>query len=458
MLLFLYRLVARWGKPLLLRKLRRRGVAEPLYLHAVHQRFGMYDSEEQQRAGTHAGHWVWVHAVSLGETRAAAILVQAMRQRCPGLPLLLTSGTATGWAEAEKLLRPGDTHVWLPWDSREATHHFIRLFRPKAGLLMETEVWPELLRTCAEAHVPVALVNARMSEKTLRQSLRLRALAFPAYGSLQAVYAQTPQDAGRLRQLQARHVQVTGNLKFDATPDEHLLAQGRQWRQQLQTGDARPVAMLASSREGEEALWLQALQQLAAPQRHSLQWLLVPRHPQRFDEIEAFCRQQGWQVLRRSHWGRAAAGQVGAPVLWLGDSMGEMPLYYAMADVVLMGGSFAPLGGQNLIEACACGCPVLLGPHTFNFAEASENAIAAGAARRCASMEEAVQQALQLLQPLTTTNAEAALPAMRQAALAFSQQHRGAADRVVLDMLQRGWLEQGAPACGQPWPARQQGS
>ena len=290
--------------------------------------------------------------------------------------------------------------------------------------------------------MPVVLVNARLSEKTLRQWQRLPQLARQSYGRLSVAYAQTAQDAQRLQTLGVPAVMVTGNLKFDASPDPVLLQQGqdlrRRWHAQQRA--ARPVALLASSRDGEETLWLQAWQALPPEQRDAVQWLIVPRHPQRFDEVAHLLRTTGFAVKRRS------TGQTdpddGRQAVWLGDSMGEMPLYYAMADLALMGGSFAPLGGQNLIEACACACPVLLGPHTFNFSQASEQAIAAGAALRCNSMEQAVQQALALLStaPAETGASDSTRAAMQRAALVFSQAHRGAAQRMTSDLHQRGWL------------------
>ncbi|MDO4795348.1 MAG: 3-deoxy-D-manno-octulosonic acid transferase [Brachymonas sp.] len=481
MLLALYNLLFWLAQPLLRRKLRRRSAAEPLYLHAVHQRFARYTPQEQQQAQSHAGQWLWVHAVSLGETRAAAILIQALRQMQPDLRLLLTHGTATGWQTGSTLLRDGDMQVWLPWDERGAVQRFVQTFRPRAGLVMETEIWPQLLQACRQHAVPVALVNARLSEKTLRQWQRLPRLARQAYDSLAVAYAQTAADAQRLHTLGAPVVQISGNLKFDATPDAQLLQQGRALRQHWQAqamqktahaAPPRPVALLASSREGEEALWLQALQALPAAQRQALQWLIVPRHPQRFDAVAQLLQDAGLQVQRRSQIGpndastspSPATDQVSAhTTIWLGDSLGEMPMYYAAADLALMGGSFEKLGGQNLIEACACGCPVLLGPHTFNFAQASEQAIAAGAALRCADMANALQQALALLLPASLatagtvadaasadaakatsapaeTHATPTLAAMRQAAVAFSQAHQGAAVRIAADVQQRGWL------------------
>ena len=442
MILALYNLLWQLARPLLLRKLSRRGQAEPLYLHAVHQRFARYTDQERQQAQTHAGQWVWLHAVSLGETRAADILLQALRAVQPGMRLLLTHGTATGRQAGQKLLREGDMQVWLPWDERGAVQRFVQTFRPRLGLIMETEIWPQLLQACGQQEVPVVLVNARLSEKTLRQWQRLPQLARQSYGRLSVAYAQTAQDAQRLQTLGVPAVMVTGNLKFDASPDPVLLQQGqdlrRRWHAQQRA--ARPVALLASSRDGEETLWLQAWQALPPEQRDAVQWLIVPRHPQRFDEVAHLLRTTGFAVKRRS------TGQTdpddGRQAVWLGDSMGEMPLYYAMADLALMGGSFAPLGGQNLIEACACACPVLLGPHTFNFSQASEQAIAAGAALRCNSMDQAVQQALALLStaPAETGASDSTRAAMQRAALVFSQAHRGAAQRMTSDLHQRGWL------------------
>jgi len=406
----LYSLLTWAAQPLLRRKLRRRAVQEPGYAQAVPERFGRYQPADLGQDGR--GQWLWVHAVSLGETRAAAILLQALRAQHPGLRLLLTHGTATGRAEGAKLLQPGDVQVWQPWDTTAATRRFVRQFQPVAGVLMETEVWPNLLAACQEAGVPVALANARLNDKSLAGARRWARLSLPAYAALSAVWAQSPADAHRLHQLAVRVDGVFGNIKFDVVPDAQQLAQGHVWR----AASCRPVVLLASSREGEEALWLQAVQQLRA---EGVQWLIVPRHPQRFAEVQQLLEAAGLTVSRRSSW-QAGHSPVAADV-WLGDSLGEMALYYAMAHVGLLGGSFAPLGGQNLIEAAACGCPMLLGPHTFNFAQASAQASQAGAALRVDDMVHAVQQA----QALVRDTARCA--AMQQQALAFAATHRGAA-------------------------------
>lgn len=408
----LYSLALAAAQPLLLRKLRRRGRHEPGYLQAIDERFGRYDAPAVPGA-------LWVHAVSLGETRAAQILVRALRARDPSLRLLLTHGTATGRIEGERLLQPGDLQAWLPWDTPGAVTRFLDHFRPCAGVLMETEVWPNLAALCARRGVPLALANARLSEKSLRQAMLLRVLAQPAYASLAAVWAQTEDDAQRLTQAGARVSAVMGNLKFDAEPDPTLLATGREWRARC----AGPVLMFASSREGEEDDFLR---EAAARRGQGLHWLLVPRHPQRFDQVAALAAQAGLSVSRRSAWGAAGPDKQALQAdLWLGDTLGEMPLYYGFSDAALLGGSFAPLGGQNLIEAAACACPVIMGGHTFNFARASEHAQAEGAALRVGGMSEGIAQAVALVSQAPRR------AAMAQAALRFAQTHRGAADRTA---------------------------
>ena len=406
----LYSLMVMAAQPFLRRKLRRRGAAEPGYLHAIEERFGRYRGSVEPGA-------LWIHAVSLGETRAAAILLDRLRQRAPGLRVLLTHGTATGWSEGERLLRSGDHQAWLPWDTPAAVRGFLAHFQPCAGVLMETEVWPNLVAQCKERQVPLALANARLSARSLAQARRLPGLSRPAYAGLAAVWAQTEADARRLAQAGASVKGVFGNLKFDAAPDAAQLAQGRAWR----AASDRPVVMFASSREGEEAQLFTLLQAGRASACATVRWLVVPRHPQRFAEVAELAREQGLSVSRRSQW---TGGPLPADV-WIGDSLGEMALYYGMADVALLGGSFEPLGGQNLIEAAACGCPVVMGPHTFNFAEAAQLAQEAGAALRASTMEEGVRVALEL-----ATDAQRRQTGVA-AASAFAAAHRGAADKTA---------------------------
>ncbi len=418
----LYGVVMRALQPLLRRKLRRRGQQEPGYLAHMPERFGLYDQAPPEPGR------VWVHAVSLGETRAAAILIEALRARWPGMRLLLTHSTATGRAQGQTLLRAGDAQAWLPWDTPEATQRFVQHHRPRLGILMETEVWPTLVQTCAQAGVPLVLANARLNEKSLRSGLRWSLLSRPAYRGLSAVLAQSPHDADHLTQLGAQVQAVLGNLKFDVPPQPDALALAKVWRAEwLQNGNPRPVVMLASTREGEEALWLQALladaDRLAAFRAAGALWLLVPRHPQRFDEVHGLLSAQGLSVFRRSAWAPGMRWPVGPVEVLLGDSVGEMPVYFQSADMALLGGSFMPLGGQNLIEAAAFGCPVIMGLHTFNFAEAALNAQEAGAAARVTDMDGALDQVLAWLR------APAAQALARQKGLDLVAQSRGAAER-----------------------------
>jgi 3-deoxy-D-manno-octulosonic-acid transferase len=445
----LYSLLMRLALPFVRRKLRRRGVQEPGYLEAVEARFGRYEAMPLPADGN----TLWVHAVSLGETRAAAVLIERLRERLPGMRLLLTHGTATGRAEGASLLRSGDIQTWQPWDTPGAVQRFLAHFRPRIGILMETELWPNLSAGCQQAGVPLVLANARLSAASLQRARRLAWLARPAYRCLAAVWAQTQDDAARLRVLGANVQGVFGNLKFDATPNAEQLAAGRAWRR----GVARSVVMLASSREGEDLALLQILESFKplAPVNSAqeainiiaddIQWLIVPRHPQRFDEVAALIQSHGFAVSRRSAWGDGAPdaantilGDDGAaptpaacarPTIWLGDSLGEMALYYGLADVALLGGSFEPLGGQNLIEAAACACPLLMGPHTFNFAEVAELAEAAGAALRLASLRQAVDAAQ------TLVHDPVAHAAMVSAAAGFSSAHRGAVEKTVTAVL-----------------------
>lgn len=419
---------AMWAlQPLLRRKLQRRGRDEAGYLDATEERFGHYIHPPTD------GGYVWVHAVSLGETRAAAVLLQALRAAQPGIRILLTHGTATGRAQGVGLLQKGDVQVWQPWDTPAAVQRFLTQFKPRVGIILETELWPNWVAQCNKAHVPLVLVNARMSEKSMRQAQRLSWLSRPAYQGLSAVLAQTQADAERLQTLGARVDAVLGNLKFDAKPDATQLALAKTWKQKLD----RPVVLFTSSREGEETMWLDVLQALKDVPRdhqdhiHAVHWLVVPRHPQRFDEVAALIEARGWKVSRRSQWagGPDADQQDHANTIWLGDSLGEMALYYGLSDTALLGGSFAPLGGQNLIESTACGCPVIMGPHTFNFAEAAQLAEEAGAALRVQDMVQAVATALQMVRFGPDESAHV------QACMAFSLAHRGAAQRTAQALL-----------------------
>jgi len=409
--------LARWAysaalvvsTPLYLARLWGRGAREPAYRGRLAERLGW------QRSRRPTAPVLWLHAVSLGETRAAAPLIDALRARWPQASLLLTCSTATGADAGKDLLRAGDAQAWLPYDTPGAVRRFLRHWRPAVGVLMETEVWPNLVHAARELHVPLVLANARLSAKSLRQGQRFAALLRPALQGITRVLAQTEGDGQRLREFGAEAVEVCGNLKFDVAPPAALLAQGAAWRAAL----GRPVVLAASTRDGEEPPLLAAWRALPAP-RPLL--LIVARHPQRFDAVAALIERAGFTLARRSAW----SDTPNAPdaEVWLGDSIGEMALYGACADVALLGGSFAPLGGQNLIELAACGTPVVMGPSTFNFAQAAELALDAGAALRVADIDAGVRQAA----VIATVGDRAG---RRERALAFAAAHRGATERIA---------------------------
>ena len=413
----LYSLFWWLATPLIALRLFWRARSQPAYLRHLPERWGFYGQKVR-------GPVIWLHAVSVGETRAAEPLIRAIAEAWPGHRLLLTCMTPTGRDAGQSLF--GDTVIqaYLPYDYPGAVGRFLDHFSPCCGLLMETELWPNLLAAAKARQLPVALVNARLSARSARGYRRLAALIRPALGALASVGAQTHADAERLNALGAMQVTVTGNLKFDVVPPEDKRLLGEAWRASLA---GRPVCLAASTREGEELLilgaWRAAMENVSAASSPSPLLVIVPRHPQRFDSVAQCVSTQGLRLLRRSQGLPDAHCEV-----WLGDSMGEMAAYYAMADVAFIGGSLLPLGGQNLIEAAACACPVLIGPHTFNFQQATQDAIEAGAATRVADAGQLIAQFRCLLeQPV-------ALAEMRAAAQAFAQSHRGATAR-TLDLL-----------------------
>jgi 3-deoxy-D-manno-octulosonic-acid transferase len=410
---WLYTLVLRLLTPAYLARLWWRGRSEPVYRKRIGERLGYYALPPRRGKGG----VVWVHAVSFGETKAAAPLVDALRRELPGMRLLLTCSTATGVAAGLDLLKPDDDQAWFPYDTPGALRRFLKRYRPAVGVVMETEVWPNLMHLTQQRQIPMVLANARLSAKSQRKGRRLARLLVPALLSFTRILAQTSRDAQRLREMGARLVEVCGNTKFDITPPAKLLARGHGWRASL----GRNVVLMASSREGEEEGLFDAWRALPAP-RPLL--LVVPRHPQRFDDVAQMAEDAGFGVARRSQWTERPLALAGDADVWIGDTMGEMPLYYAMADVALLGGSFAPLGGQNLIEAAACGCPLLMGQHTFNFEEAAQLAIEAGAAARMKDIGSAVRRAVALVDDPRRNE-------WVEQALAFGNMHRGANERMA---------------------------
>lgn len=399
--------------PYVLLRLWWRSRRQPEYLQHIGERFGCYSTKPG------AAPLIWLHAVSVGETRAAEPLVRALREKYPDHRILLTHMTPTGREAGVALFGDDVIRHYLPYDYPGAVRRFLDHFRPRIGLLMETEIWPNLVHACKARGVSLHLVNARLSEKSFANYQRMPALTAATLRDLTAIAAQTAADAQRFTALGARpeSVSVFGNLKFDVEPPAALIAEGARLRASLGT---RAVLLAASTRDGEEILFINN-NIYSDPDVPNLLLILVPRHPQRFDDVALLLQQQGVRYQRRSE---NAAIRADTQVL-LGDSMGELFAYYAACDAAFIGGSLLPFGGQNLIEACALGKPVLVGPQTYNFADAAESAIAAGAALRVMDVTDLARKASALL------THPALMQRMGEAALQFSKTHRGAAQKLL---------------------------
>jgi 3-deoxy-D-manno-octulosonic-acid transferase len=426
MLRLLYRALWWVVAPLAVLRLFIRSRRERGYREHIGERFGF----ARGRVPEDDAPLIWVHAVSVGETRAAQPLISALMQARPDARLLITHMTPSGRATSVQLFGDRVLRCYLPYDLPHAVRRFLRAWRPSLGIVMETEVWPTLIDECRAADIPLVLTNARMSARSFKRAARFGAGTREVFGGFTRVLAQSPSDAERLTALGARNVAVLGNLKFDmATPPE-IVARGRAWRAAI---GARPVWVAASTREGEEPLVLDAFQALAT---EDALLILVPRHPQRFDEVATLVERRGLRMMRRSAWGgaplaaAAAASVTEEPLprdvtVLLGDSMGELGAYYAASDVAFIGGSLLPLGGQNLIEACAVGVPVLIGPHVFNFSQATADAVAVGAAVQVADPADLARVLGELFADKSRR------VAMGAAASAFAARHRGATARTV---------------------------
>ena len=421
--------------PLVLLRLWWRGRKDPGYRQAIAERFGF---GLHLRPGA-----IWIHAVSVGETRAAQPLIEAYLQE--GKSILLTcmtpNGRRTGAAIFADAIAQGRLQqVYLPYDLCWSVERFLKAAKPTLGLFMETEAWPTIVFRAAEIKLPVYLINARLSERSARRVARFGNAGRYLFQAFAGILAQTELDAGRYRALGVRHCEVVGNLKFDVVLDPILVEHGLAWHAHLEKNNRRMVCA-ASTREGEEAIILEAWQ--AVLQMHADQsnltstpqplLCIVPRHPERFTEVAELIRTPGLAILRRSeiNLGTADLHKLADPTVAvvLGDSMGEMPMYYSASDLVVMGGSLMPLGGQNLIEACAAGCPVLLGEHTFNFQQASQDAIDCGAAMRVVGNGSLSSELAVAMNRILQDQQQR--QAMGEAALRYAANYRGATTRIM---------------------------
>ncbi len=410
----LYTLLFHLGLPLVFLRLLWRAWRAPAYARRIGERFAI-------GLAPLAPGGIWVHAVSVGESIAAAPLIRELMARHPGLPITVTCMTPTGSERIQALFGDRVQHCYLPYDLPWAAARFLDRVRPRLAVVMETELWPNHIHQCARRGIPVALANARLSERSARGYARFARLTAPMLAELSLIAVQTAAEAERFRQLGARpaSVEVTGSIKFDLSIDPALLERAAALRTQWDARQ-RPLWIAASTHAGEDEIVLAAHRQLLAQHPQAL-LVLVPRHPERFAAVAELCRKEGFASVRRSQGEAVGAG---IEVL-VGDTMGELLFLYALADVAFVGGSLVPNGGHNLLEPAALGKPVLSGPHLFNFLEIAAQLRDAGALREVASAAELASAVDALWND--PTHAER----MRTAGLMVLRNNQGALQRLL---------------------------
>lgn len=409
-----YNLLFTLALPLIAVRLLWRAWRAPAYARRIGERFAC--GLPALRAGG-----IWLHAVSVGESIAAAPLVRQLQARYPQLPITLTCMTPTGSQRIVAMFGDSVQHCYLPYDLPWTAARFLQRVQPRLAIIMETELWPNHIHQCALRGIPVALANARLSERSARGYARFARLTGPMLAEMSLIAAQTEVEAQRFRDLGARtqSVQVTGSIKYDLTVDAQLLVRATQLREQWGALQ-RPVWIAASTHAGEDQTVLAAHRQLMLSHPDAL-LILVPRHPERFSSVSELCQREGF-VTRRRSLNEPVESSTG---VLLGDTMGELLFLYALADVAFVGGSLVPNGGHNLLEPAALGKPVLSGPELFNFLEIAAQLRAAGAlgeVRDAASLAQAVESLWQ--QPETARE-------MRDAGLEVMHRNQGALQRLL---------------------------
>ena len=417
----LYTVLFYLGLPLVAIRLWLRARKAPAYAKRIGERFTL-GMPTLQPGG------IWVHAVSVGESIAAAPMIRALLQRYPALPITVTCMTPTGSERIQALFanEPRIQHCYLPYDLPCAAARFLDRVQPKLAVIMETELWPNHIHQCAKRGIPVALANGRLSERSARGYGRFSKLTAPMLAEMSLFAIQTEAEAQRFRDLGARPqtVEVTGSIKFDLTIDPQLLQRAAELRSQWQAQD-RPVWIAASTHEGEDEVLLDAHRRLLSSHPDAL-LILVPRHPERFNSVFELCQREGFATVRRS----TGANVDAQTSVLLGDTMGELLFLYALADSAFVGGSLVPNGGHNLLEPAALAKPVLSGPHLFNFLDIAAQMHEAGA---LVEVDDAEGLAIEV-QRLFELPRDA--QRMAEAGLAVMRRNQGALQR-LLDSLGR---------------------
>jgi 3-deoxy-D-manno-octulosonic-acid transferase len=386
----------------------------PAYWHRWSERFGFYPTDFQLK------NTLWVHAVSVGEVQAALPLIEALLKRFHQYPLLVTTMTPTGSQRVQELFSHRVAHVYLPYDLPSAMTRLLNRIHPRLLILMETELWPNLLFCCHQRKVPVILVNARLSAPSARGYQRLGRFISETINYLTLIATQTEADAQRFASLgvPSEKLQVTGNIKFDLQLPEKLAEHAKRLRQQW--GIDRPVWIAASTHEGEEEIVLEALARVKQVYK-DLFLILVPRHPERFNPVAKLCEHYGYMIARRGR------GQISTLMtdIYLGDTLGELLLLYATADVAFIGGTLVPIGGHNLVEPMALGLPLIIGTHTFECEEISQQLITMGIAQQVQNVDELTEALMMYLSDTSRCHQ------ISEQARLFIQQNRGALARLL---------------------------
>ena len=363
---------------------------------------------------------IWIHAVSVGEVQAALPLVRSLLERHPEYPLVVTTTTPTGKARVLQAFGEHVLHCYMPYDLPGPVNRFLHRVRPRVAIILETELWPNLFHHCRRHKTSVVLANVRLSARSAAGYARFGRLVSEMLANVDVVAAQSEDDATRLVRLGASRarVHVTGSVKFDVRLPASLVEEAQALRRIW--GVERNVWIAASTHEGEDEQVLDALSAVSSVSSGCL-LVLVPRHPERFSRVAALCRRRGYRTANRSDDPRTLAGID----VFIGDTMGELPLFYAASDVAFVGGSLIEIGGHNMLEPAALGVPVIFGPHVFNFAEISRRLCEGNAAVQVTSSTELGEQVIRYFADANLRHA------VGQNGRDFVDRNRGAGDRVI---------------------------
>lgn len=409
-----YRILGYILIPVIIGRLLFRGFKAPDYWKRWSERFGFFKPFSSHKR-------IWVHAVSFGEVQAAVPLIKALQQTYPSYEFLITTMTPTGARRSKELFGETITHLYLPYDLWHAVFLFLHKTKPTIGIVIETELWFNLFHACKKRKIPLFLINARLSEKSFQKYQKfIPNLTKQTLLCLTHIAAQTIDDKRRLEQLGANNITVTGSLKFDVEIDKQIFEKSEEWKRNFEN---RKIWIAASTHEGEEIILLNAHKQIKKQLSNAL-LILVPRHPERFNQIFQLCEQQGFQTSRRSLSQKISA----KTDIYLGDTMGELLILYATADVAFVGGSLIPRGGHNLLEPAAVGKPILTGQFMFNFSDITKRLLEINAAEQIFDEQQLVERLLFLLENPKSREE------MGEKGKAFVEQNRGALER-VLDLI-----------------------